>query len=306
MVRCVTTHTSARLPRAGGNTQAPHPWNRRILSTSFDNRSLVDWSIALTKVNMTARGYEELRITFLGTRGEIRERTRRHRRHSALLAQAGTERLMIDCGLDWLGHIGRIRPSAILITHVHPDHAGGLAGGAPCPVYATARGWEAIGRFPITHREVIDDGAALRFGPIACRPFAVEHSIRAPAVGFRLSVGRFAIFYVPDVVAIHDRSAALRHLTYYIGDGATVVRSFVRRRGTTLIGHTPIRTQLGWCEAEGVARAIFTHCGSEIVGSDGRSVAARIARLGRERGVVARVAHDGMRCDLAAGWPDRC
>ena len=48
------------------------------------------------------------------------------------------------------------------------------------------------------------------------------------------------------------------------------------------------------CQTEGVTWAVFTHCGSQIVGADGRSVAARIRRLGREHGVAARIAYDGL------------
>jgi metallo-beta-lactamase superfamily protein len=36
---------------------------------------------------------------------------------------------MVDCGLDWLDQIGSISPTAIVLTHAHPDHAAGLAGG---------------------------------------------------------------------------------------------------------------------------------------------------------------------------------
>ena len=40
--------------------------------------------------------------------------------------------------------------------------------------------------------------------------FPVEHSIRAPAVGYRVTaIGKGCVFYVPDVVRIYDRSAAL-------------------------------------------------------------------------------------------------
>lgn len=110
--------------------------------------------------------------------------------------------------------------------------------------------------------------------------------------------GKSAMFYAPDVVAILDRSAALAGIDLYIGDGATITRPMVRRRGRFLVGHTTIRAQLGWCREEGVTRAIFTHCGSEIVNGDGRRTAARIRRLGSERGVDARIAHDGLSLTL--------
>jgi len=34
--------------------------------------------------------------------------------------------------------------------------------------------------------------------------FPVEHSLRAPAVGYRVTAGRRAIFYGPDLVSIVD------------------------------------------------------------------------------------------------------
>ena len=101
-----------------------------------------------------------------------------------------------------------------------------------------------------------------------------KHSILSPAVGYRVSAGRGRIFYAPDLIFIHERKAALDGVQLYIGDGATVMRSFVRRRGKALIGHSPVRTQLTWCQKEGVPRAIITHCGSEIVNGDEREIAA--------------------------------
>jgi len=80
-----------------------------------------------------------IELTFLGTRGELKIRSRRHRRHSSLLVHCGDTRMMIDCGADWLGRLRAIAPTAILLTHAHPDHAAGLAEGAPCPVYATKK-----------------------------------------------------------------------------------------------------------------------------------------------------------------------
>ncbi len=61
-----------------------------------------------------------------------------------------------------------------------------------------------------------------------------------------------------------------------------------------MIGHAPIRTQLTWCQKESVRRAIFTHCGTELVGGDERTLMARVNGLARDRGVRAQIAHDGM------------
>ena len=96
-----------------------------------------------------------------------------------------------------------------------------------------------------------------------------------------MSAGRACIFYAPDLIFIHERNAALKGVQIYIGDGATVTRSFIPKRGRALIGHSPVRTQLTWCQKEGVPRAIITHCGSEIVISDEDEVSAKIARDGR-------------------------
>jgi len=41
-------------------------------------------------------------------------------------------------------------------------------------------------------------------------------------------------------------------------------------------------------------RAIITHCGSEIVTGDERGLAAKLRGMGIERGLEARIAHDGM------------
>ncbi len=62
-------------------------------------------------------------LTFLGTRGEIDARTPQHRMHTSLLVSYRTADVMIDCGLDWLGKLERLHPSAIVLTHAHPDHA---------------------------------------------------------------------------------------------------------------------------------------------------------------------------------------
>ena len=200
---------------------------------------------------------------------------------------------MIDCGLDWLGKFERLGPSAIVLTHAHPDHAWGLKNGAPCPVHAP-KTWLSLKNCPVEDRHLIKERVPTEICGITFEAFPVEHSLLAPAVGYRVSASRTCIFYGPDLLFIHDRAAALKDVQVYIGDGATLARSFVRKRGGKLIGHATVRTQLGWCAKEGVPRAIITHCRSEIVTGDERNLAATLRAMGAERGVEMRIARDGM------------
>jgi phosphoribosyl 1,2-cyclic phosphodiesterase len=241
-----------------------------------------------------------MKLTFLGTRGEIDARTRRHGRHSSVLVAAlagrgrSSQSVMIDCGLDWLELLEEIKPAAIVLTHAHPDHAWGLKDGAPCPVWATEQTWKSIEKYPIRDRHVVRPREPLDVFGLTFEAFHVEHSIRSPAVGYRISAGRSGAFYVPDVVAIEDRESALKGVEAYIGDGATLARSFVRRAGEALVGHATVKTQLGWCRSEGVHKAVFTHCGSEVVGAPEGEAEEEVRRMGLEKGVDAVLAFDGM------------
>lgn len=106
-----------------------------------------------------------MELTFLGTRGGIAVRSRRRRRSS--LIQHNNARIMIDCGSDWLDRLYSIAPTAIVLTHAQPDHASGLAEGAPCPIHATQETLDLLRRFPIhdqrrmpLRRSVTIDGGA--------------------------------------------------------------------------------------------------------------------------------------------------
>jgi hypothetical protein len=108
-----------------------------------------------------------------------------------------------------------------------------------------------------------------------------------------------SLFYLPDVANLPNAADALRGVNVYIGDGATIVRSMVRKKNGTMVGHAPVTTQLGWCAKAHVPRAIFTHCGSPVVRGDARPLNALMRRIGREHGIAASLARDGDRMALA-------
>ena len=214
--------------------------------------------------------------------------------HSAVLVSYYDGQVMIDCGEDWLGNLDDLKMDAIVITHAHPDHAFGLKAGAPCPVFATHESWEELKDYPIDDQQRVEPRNAFEVAGIQFEAFVVDHSTIAPAVGYRVCAGEVVIFYVPDVVYIHARADALSGASVYVGDGATLTRSMVRKPGEELIGHVPVRTQLTWCKKEGVPKMLVTHCGSEIVEGDERTLGAELREMAQERGVSVQIAYDSL------------
>jgi phosphoribosyl 1,2-cyclic phosphodiesterase len=234
-----------------------------------------------------------MKLTFIGTRGNTKLISAEHQRHSSMLVNHAHRTVMIDCGADWRELVWRFKPSAIVLTHAHPDHAWGLRDGSPCPVHATSETMKAIERFPLDRVNEIRIREVFEIDTMQFEAFRVEHSTLAPAVGYRITADCVSAFYVPDVVYIHDRNEAMAGVRLYVGDGATLTRSMVRRRDDALIGHVPIRTQLTWCHDEGVERAVFTHCGTEIIKKGLERAASDLNALALERKVHAEFALDG-------------
>jgi phosphoribosyl 1,2-cyclic phosphodiesterase len=235
-----------------------------------------------------------MKLTFIGTRAFIESRTPQHFYNAACIVSHRSTHIMIDCGVDWQGKLADIRPrpTAIIISHPHPDHIWGLQDGAPCPVYATARAFQKVKAYPI-ERHVVKPQVPFTIGSLTVCAFSVEHSLLVPTVGYRITDGTKTIFYIPDLVYIRRRAVALKNVDLYIGDGSRVNNPRVFKRGNRLFGHTSIAQQLRWCQQEQVSRAVFTHCGTDIVTKPEAS-AQKVAALGKKYGVDVTLAHDGL------------
>ncbi len=240
-----------------------------------------------------------MRITFLGTRGNIKVHSKKHYRHTVTQVLFGRTSIVIDCGLDWLSRAKKMKANALFISHAHPDHVGGLQKGAPCPVYATQDSWDVMAHYPIEDRMIIRPQQLVTIGRMTIEAFAVAHSLNAPTVGYRISAGKVTVFYVPDLAKIIHPKKALSGVQLYIGDGAIITRTLLlRHRDDTLIGHAPISEQLKWCKRYKVPMAIFTHCGTEITSRKYSDMRAKIKELGDAYNVDAELAYDGMQVTL--------
>ena len=242
-----------------------------------------------------------MRLEFFGTRGFVEESSRFHRGHSAIVVEAGGFRLLCDFGQNRRGLLRTIRPDAIVISHAHPDHGGGLAEGTDVPVYASSVTHRIQRGLPYANRRTLLAGRAVRVGPFRLTAYPVIHSVRCPCLAVRLTAEGTTLVYSGDIVAFPRPEKVLPGADVYVGDGSTLTGTLVRRHPSgVLIGHTSIRAQLGWLARAGVPRAIFSHFGRGPILMGERALAVALRELAAERAPACAVAaaRDGASFDL--------
>lgn len=128
------------------------------------------------------------------------------------LVAAGDTLLLVDCGFgrrDAEQRLARLGVSpdaldAILVTHEHGDHAGGVASLSRhyrIPVFLT-HGTAATGKVDGAHQQVcVNAGDAFTVGDIAVRTVPVPHDAREP-IQFRLSANDVCLGILTDLGSI--------------------------------------------------------------------------------------------------------
>jgi phosphoribosyl 1,2-cyclic phosphodiesterase len=131
-------------------------------------------------------------------------------RGNALLVESGGTRVLLDCGFGLsevtsrLSRLGLDASSldAIIVTHEHGDHSGGvakLAARFDVPVYLTRGTLSALGAEgrSMPNRILIDPYTAFAIDGLEVTPFPVPHDAREP-VQFVLSDGALRLGVLTD------------------------------------------------------------------------------------------------------------
>jgi ribonuclease BN (tRNA processing enzyme) len=223
-----------------------------------------------------------MRLTILGTRGNIQPTAPGYARHSGILVDG---RILLDLGeAAYL----RYRPEHIFITHLHPDHAAFLRSEliTDAAIYLP----EPAPRLP---------GARVMSRPLRCGPYRIVpvptiHSLAVRSVGYVIEKDARRVFFSSDLVAIEPRyRRRLRRLDLVITEG-----SYLRRGGLVRtdpasgrrFGHTGIPDLIDLFRPF-TRRIIITHFGSWFYRDIPASI-RRIASLGD--GVRTSAARDGL------------
>lgn len=228
-----------------------------------------------------------MRLTFLGTGTSVGVPTigctckvcsstdvhDKRLRASALVEACGT-RILIDCGPDFrqqmLGQEFK-KIDAVLLTHVHYDHVGGIDDLRPFCVFGridvfsdltTAErlrhsipycfGKNKYPGVPNISLNVIRPHQALRIGGIDVMPVQVMHD-KLPILGYRLG----DLMYITDMKTISDNE-----LEFFYGVKVLVVNAL--RFTPDHHSHLTVGQAVAFARKVGAEYTFFTHMGHDI------------------------------------------
>ncbi len=186
-----------------------------------------------------------MELTFLGMRGGIELRSRLHRRHSLLLVEHLGARIMVECGADWLGRLDAVAPTAIVLTHarVSGPCPGLRRGGSLSRLRDQGDGeFACLFSYPAAKTHTAAQSNRYRWRDV--RGLPVCYSIRAPGSDI-VCPWKTPVFSICPTWPNSRWSPMRCGCSLYVGDGATILRTMVRRKNGTPIGHAPVAAHLG-------------------------------------------------------------
>jgi L-ascorbate metabolism protein UlaG (beta-lactamase superfamily) len=229
-----------------------------------------------------------MRLTILGTRGNIAPSSLHYARHSGILVDG---RILLDLGeITYL----RYRPHQIFISHLHPDHAAFPRNRLPidAEIYLP----EPAGALP--NARVVS--RAVQSGSYRILAVPTVHSPRVRSLGYIIEHGGRRVFYSSDLVTIEPKyHRRLGRLDLVITDGSSMRKGGLVRIDSASgrpFGHAGI-PELVEFFSRFTSRIVLTHFGSWFYRDIPASIRRIAALSGRGRGrgrATVSAARDGM------------
>lgn len=230
-----------------------------------------------------------MKIKVLGTRGEIEPSAPYHIRHSGVLVDGV---VLFDCGeQEFLGY----RPSHVLVTHLHPDHAFFILHPAQLDmaVYAPEP-YSGQPQIQVMSGEARLDGYSVT-------PVPTHHSKLVKSTAYLLARDGQRLLYTGDIVWINkEHHPLLSGLDLVITDGSFIRKGgFIRKDPQTgqIYGHAGIPDLVRMFKPF-THHILFVHFGAWFY-PDIKAARRQLKDLGERSGVAVHVGYDGMELDLA-------
>jgi ribonuclease BN (tRNA processing enzyme) len=223
-----------------------------------------------------------MKLRILGTRGEIPVSAPTYERHSGMLVD---DELLIDFGE---ASYAAYKPKAIVITHLHPDHAIFMRGPIAVPdtpIYAPERkGLPFVTVLP----------PVLHLGDYAITAIPIRHSGKVRSRALLIEKEGKRMLYTGDMLSIDKKYLSqLGSLDCVVTEASTIRAGGIVRSNASGMsyGHAGV-PDLITLFAPHTKRIVLTHFGSWFV-KDVRAGKLALAKLKKNLGVDVIVAHDG-------------
>jgi len=231
-----------------------------------------------------------MKIRVLGTRGEIEPSLPYHSRHSGVLLDS---LLLLDLGeQEFLEY----NPSAVLVTHLHPDHAFFITHPASLDVPVYAPQPDGLSIIPVSA------GETFRLGAHQITPVPTHHSLKVDSMAYVIAHGGQKLLYTGDMIWINkEYHHLLNDLDLVITEGSYLRKGgMVRRDKATgrLWGHTGIPDLVRLFKTF-TSNILLTHFGKWFF-KDTRTARRKLADLAKQNGVNLMVGYDGLELDISS------
>ena len=234
-----------------------------------------------------------MKITVLGTRGEIPESLPYHAKHSGILID---DQLLIDCGeKSFLNY----HPLWIILTHLHPDHAYFVRRGkeesppADLVIYAPEKPSN-----PQNSLNILD--APIQLGPYSITPLPTYHSLNVKSQAYLIKTEKTSLLYTGDLVWIDKKYLTCLDKVDLIITEATYLKKggMVKKdpQSGKLYGHNGIPNLISLLKPF-AKQFLFTHFGTWFY-EDSRAARQKLLDFGKENDLKILIGYDGLQINL--------